>query len=120
MANIKKPKSKKIDKGMTTRASAKAMELGNRKRVYDNAIKATAKARAHVMSVMESHKKKPDSSGNKRVLKAEKALTDTLLKERLRGADYFELQRRDNFKKPALAYQVLRGQGLNKPVKKRK
>tara|TARA_R110000737_G_C14197610_1_gene416656 strand:+ start:119 stop:472 length:354 start_codon:yes stop_codon:yes gene_type:complete len=117
MANIKKPKSKTIDKGMTTRASAKAMELGRRKKAYDTSKKATAKARAHVMSVMDSHKKKPDSSGKKRVLKAANAFSDIRLKEKLRGADYFELQRGDNFKKPVLAYRAL---GANKTVKKRK
>ena len=117
MANIKKPKSKPIDKGMATRAGAKALEVANRKEAYAKAKKATAKARAHVMSVMDSHKKKPDSSGKKRVLKAANAFSDIRLKEKLRGADYFELQRGDNFKKPVLAYRAL---GANKTGKKRK
>ena len=106
MANIKKPKSKPIDKGMTTRAGAKALEVGNRLKAYNKAKKATAKARAHALSVMDSHKKKPDSSGRKRVLKAEKAFNDTRLEERLREADYVTLQRHDNFKKPLWAYEM--------------
>tara|TARA_R110000772_G_scaffold145847_3_gene255954 strand:- start:29 stop:328 length:300 start_codon:yes stop_codon:yes gene_type:complete len=99
MANIKKPKSKPIDKGMATLAGAKALELIKRKKAYDKATKATVKARAHVMSVIDSHKKKPDSGkgGISRVGKAVDAYPKAFEAELSAYRKYNSLKRNNKF-----------------------
>lgn len=99
MANIKKPKSKKIDKGMTTRASAKAMELGKRKKAYDKATKATDSAVARWDAVADSRERKPDSGkgGISRVGKAIDAYHKALEAEMSNYKKYKSLQRNNKF-----------------------
>ena len=99
MANIKKPKSKPIDKGMATRAGAKALEVANRLKAYNKATQKSEAAYQHMLAVAASHKKKPDSSGKKRVLKAKSAFFDAVDRDTDIYTDYFMLKDLDTFKK---------------------
>ena len=64
---------KKVDKGMATKKSAIFKERMVRKKAWNKAKDDWLKAANNVKAVKVSHARKPDSSGNARVKKAEAA-----------------------------------------------
>ena len=100
----------KVDKGMATKRGAQALEIGRRRKAFKKAKAASAKAAKHYGATKASHARKPDSSGDARVKKAQKEMRASIKKM----SDAFKLSRKVPFKQGGKVKAADRGKSKAK------